>query len=111
MNDQPRYSVLNSEAMAKIIAESGHLRRTVELPDFAQLLVTFENVPRDFQLAYKVERDGKPVYQKLSLERGEVLLINAAMQDALLPAPENCAFKMFYHHVRPVYSEDKTPVQ
>lgn len=107
MNDQPRYSVLNAEAMAKLIIDSGSLRRIVELPDFAQLMVTFENTPRDFQLAYKVERDGKPVYQKLSLERGEVLLINVAMQDALLPAPENCAFKMFYHHVRPQYKEEK----
>lgn len=107
MNDQPRYSVLNAEAMAKLIIDSGHLRRTVELPDFAQLMVTFENVPRDFQLAYHIERDGKKIYQKLSLERGEVLLINVAMQEALLPMAENTVHKMFYHHVRPVYKEEK----
>lgn len=107
MNDQPRYSVLNSEAMAKIIAESGHLRRTVELPDFAQLLVTFENVPRDFTLVYMAQRDNKQIPQKINLERGEVLLINVAMQDALLPMAENSIHKMFYHHVRPVYTADR----
>lgn len=107
MNDQPRYSVLNAEAMAKLIIDSGSLRRIVELPDFAQLMVTFENTPRDFQLAYTIDRDGKQIYQKLSLERGEVLLINVAMQEAMLPMQENSVTKMFYHHVRPVYSEEK----
>lgn len=111
MNDQPRFSVLNAEAMAKMIIESGNLRRTVALPDFAQLMVTFENVPRDFTLAYTVQRENKKIPHKINLERGEVLLINVAMQEALLPMAENSIHKMFYHHVRPVYTEDKAAAE
>lgn len=102
-NDQPRFSVLNTDTMITMISASTGLRRVVDLPEFAQHAVTFEGRRRDFTLLYHTLRDGKRMPAKLNLEQGEVLLVNDTAKDALLSYDQ--PVKMFFRALRPANIE------
>lgn len=105
-NDQPLFSVLDPEAMVKLIAASGHLRRVVELPEFAQHVVVFEGARRDFTLIYPIIRKGTcQQLRNIHLQRGEALLVNEHLKELLLSTDQ--PVKMFFEPVRPVYTENE----
>lgn len=104
--DRPLFSVLDPDAMIKIIAASGHLRRPVDLPEFAQQIVMFEGARRDFTVSYPVIRKGAAQQiGHIHLQRGEALLVNEVLKDLLLSYDQ--PVKMFFEPVRPVYTTNE----